>query len=195
MEVTTVTTFYGVLALVGIVILAWFGLMLVASFFSDGVREGFAGARARLRPVSLTAAWAVATLATAGSLYFSEIAHYTPCVLCWYQRIAMYPLVLVLGIAAVRCDLGIRVYSLPMAVIGAIISTYHYLLEWFPQIDTGACTAGIPCTQVWFREFGFVSMPFLALIAFLLIITFLLVPGRDRSEEDPFDEADEDVAG
>jgi disulfide bond formation protein DsbB len=189
MDVSTVIAFYGVLALVGIVILAWFGLIFVASFLSDGIHDGFARARHRLRPFSVTAAWAVATLATAGSLYFSEIAHYTPCILCWYQRIAMYPLVLILGIAAWRRDLGIRVYAVPVAVVGAIISTYHYFLEWFPQIDTGACSAGVPCTQVWFREFGFVSLPFLALIAFLLIITFLLAPGR----ADDVDGSDDDV--
>jgi disulfide bond formation protein DsbB len=188
MDVKTVTAFYGVLAIVGIVFIAWFALMTVAGFFSDGVRDGFAALRARLRPAALTAAWAAAALAMAGSLYFSEYVHYTPCTLCWYQRIAMYPLVLILGIAAWRKDLGIRLYAIPLAAIGAAVSTYHYALEWFPELDYGACTAGIPCTQVWFREFGFISLPFLALIAFLLVITFLLLPGRERQEE----ELDED---
>jgi len=123
----------------------------------------------------------VATLAAAGSLYFSEVANYTPCTLCWYQRIAMYPLVLLLGIAAWKRDIGIRLYAIPLAAVGATISAYHYLLEWFPQIDAGACTVGIPCTQVWFREFGFVSLPFLALTAFLLVITLLLIPARDHA--------------
>ena len=89
-----------------------------------------------------------------------------------------------MGIAAWRRDLGIRRYAIPLASIGAVISTYHYLLEWFPDLDTGACTVGIPCTQVWFRQFGFISMPALALIAFLLVIAFLLLPRRGAADVD-----------
>jgi disulfide bond formation protein DsbB len=191
MEVTTVITLYGIAALVGILVLVWFGLMFVASRLSDGVAESYDALRDRLAPVALTAAWGVALLATAGSLYFSEVANYTPCTLCWYQRIAMYPLVLILGIAAVRRDTGVRIYAIPVALVGATIAAYHYLLEWFPQIDTGACSAVIPCTQVWFRQFGFISLPLLALIAFGLIITILLLPHRSSAEDET---AADDVA-
>jgi len=179
MEVSTVVTIYGVLALVGILVIVYFSLMWVASRLSPSVGEGYTAVRVRMSPLALTVAWGVALLATAGSLYFSEVANYTPCTLCWYQRIAMYPLVLILGIAAIRRDIGIRIYAIPVALVGAAISTYHYFLEWFPQIDTGACSAVIPCTQVWFREFGFISLPLLALIAFGLVITFLLIPARN----------------
>ncbi len=192
MEVTTVITFYGLLALVGIVILAWFAFMRLAAFFADGIAEGFAGIRERLTPFALTAAWSVALLATAGSLYFSEVAHYTPCMLCWYQRIAMYPLVLILGIAIFRRDIGIRIYALPMAAVGAVISTYHWLLERIPELDYGACSSGVPCSQKWFEEFGFVTLPFLALIAFLLIITFLLIPALRSAEDDGLDDSDDE---
>ena len=170
MEVTTVITLYGIGALIGVVILAWFALMFVASLLSSDFATGYARLRARLTPLALTAAWGVATLATAGSLYFSEVANYLPCTLCWYQRIAMYPLVLILGIAMIRRDTAIRIYAIPLALVGAAVAAYHYLLEWFPEIDAGACSAVIPCTQVWFREFGFVSMPLLALVAFGLVI-------------------------
>jgi disulfide bond formation protein DsbB len=184
MEVTTVITLYGIGALIGVIILAWFALMFVASLLSSELATSYGRLRARLTPLALTAAWGVATLATAGSLYFSEVANYLPCTLCWYQRIAMYPLVLILGIAMLRRDTAIRIYAVPLALVGAAIAAYHYLLEWFPEIDTGACSAVIPCTQVWFREFGFVSMPLLALIAFGLVIAFLLVPLRSTPEED-----------
>ena len=183
MDVDTVIALYGLGALVGIIVLAWFGLMFVASLLSGDVAAGYTRLRARLTPIALTAAWGVATLATAGSLYFSEVANYLPCTLCWYQRIAMYPLVLILGIAMLRRDTAVRIYAIPLARVGAFIASYHYLLEWFPEIDAGACSAVIPCTQVWFREFGFVSMPLLALIAFGLVVAFLLVPLRSSDDE------------
>jgi disulfide bond formation protein DsbB len=189
MDVSTVTLIYGVFALVGILVLIWLALLFVASRLSGSVAVSYDRTRARLSPLALTGAWAVATLAMAGSLYFSEVANYTPCTLCWYQRIAMYPLVLILGIAAIRRDSGIRLYAIPLAGVGAAIAAYHYLLEWFPQIDTGACTVGIPCTQVWFREFGFVSLPLLALVAFLLVIALLLIPPRAPTQE--FDAAED----
>ena len=189
MEVTTIISFYGVLALVGIVVIAWFAIMALASFFADSVAVGFAGIRERLAPFALTAAWGAALLAMAGSLYFSEVANYTPCVLCWYQRIAMYPLVLILGIAIVRRDIGIRIYAIPLAAIGAVISIYHWVIERIPELDYGACQAGVPCTQKWFEEFGFVTLPFLALVAFGLVITFLLIPPRASTDDDlEFDE-------
>ena len=194
MEVTTIISLYGVLALVGIVVIAWFAIMALASFFADSVAVGFAGIRERLAPFALTAAWGAALLAMAGSLYFSEVANYTPCVLCWYQRIAMYPLVLILGIAIVRRDIGIRLYAIPLAAIGAVISIYHWVIERIPELDYGACQAGVPCTQKWFEEFGFVTMPFLALVAFGLVITFLLIPPRAPADDGLELDEDEPVA-
>lgn len=189
-----VIDFYGIAALVGIVILAWFAIMALASFFADSIAVGFAGIRERLAPFALTAAWGVALLAAAGSLYFSESANYIPCTLCWYQRIAMYPLVLILGIAIIRRDTSVRIYAIPLAAVGAVISTYHWILERFPELDYGACSSGIPCTQKWFEEFGFITLPFLALVAFLLIITFLLVPAlRPATDEVEADEMEADA--
>ena len=135
MDVSVATFLYGVLAIVGIVILVWLGVMAVASRFSEPVRFGFDGLRERATPYALVLAWVPALLAMGGSLYFSEIAHFPPCPLCWFQRIAMYPLVLLLGIAAFRRDVGIRTYAIPLAAIGAVVSVYHLLLEW--RIDRG----------------------------------------------------------
>jgi disulfide bond formation protein DsbB len=185
MDVSVVTLLYGVAAIVGIVTLIWLAVMFVVSRVSEPMRYGFQGIRERFTRWAIVAAWVPAVLAMAGSLYYSEIAHYQPCTLCWYQRIAMYPLVLILGIAAWRRDLGVRIYAIPLAAVGAVISAYHYLLEWFPALDTGACTVGIPCTQVWFRQFGFVSMPLLALIAFLLVIAFLAAAIRNDEDGEP----------
>ena len=188
MEVETVRSLYGVAGIIGILVLAWFGLMFVVSRFSDGIAESYDNVRRRLTPVALFLAWAVSALAMAGSLYFSEVANYTPCTLCWYQRIAMYPLVLILGIAAIRRDLSIRLYGIALAGVGAAISAYHIYVQWF-QVNTAGCSVDAPCSQYWLKEFGFVSIPVLAFIAFLLVITFLLVPML-RS-----DDADEGEAG
>ncbi len=132
----------------------------------------------------LMAATVVAVIAMAGSLYFSEVVHFIPCQLCWYQRIAMYPLVLLLGIAAARRDLGIRPYAMTLSLIGAAISTYHIVIQRLPSLSTGSCSVDAPCTAINLEVFGFVTIPFLALSAFLLIAALLLV-ARPADDEAP----------
>jgi len=126
-----------------------------------------------VRPVRLWLAWLIAAVAMAGSLYFSENAKFVPCKLCWFQRIAMYPLALLLLLAAIRRDEGIRRYAIPLASVGAAISAYHYLIEWRPSLSTGTCEITAPCTVPWFRQFGFVSLPLMALCGFAAIISLL----------------------
>jgi len=121
-------------------------------------------------------AFLVAATCTLGSLYFSEIAEFTPCRLCWFQRIAMYPLSVILLVGAIRKDAAVRWYAGPLAAIGAGVSAYHTLIEWRPALDTGACEAtGPSCTYVWFREFGFLSLATMALVGFLTILILLFV--------------------
>jgi disulfide bond formation protein DsbB len=175
MTVETVQLFYAILSLVAFAIV---GVVLVsrlgATVWTPAGRGDQAIAEA-LQPSGVAIAWIVAMLATLGSLFFSEVAHYDPCRLCWYQRIAMYPLAIILGVATIRHDDGIRIYGQVLAAIGAGIAAYHLALEWIPALDTGACGTGPACTIVWFRTFGFISLPFLALSAFLLILTLLSV--------------------
>jgi disulfide bond formation protein DsbB len=137
---------------------------------------------AQVNEAGLFLAWIVALGATLGSLYFSEIANFEPCKLCWFQRIFMYPLAVILGIAAFRRDRGIRWYALPLAGIGLAIALYHYLIERFPDLDSGACSAAVPCTFVWFEEFGFVTLPFMAATAFTFVLAVLTLPAP-RPEE------------
>ena len=113
-----------------------------------------------------------------GSLYFSEVANYVPCRLCWFQRIAMYPLAVILLVAAIRRDRGVRWYAIPLAGLGACVSIYHYLVEWHPQLEGDACDPTNPCSLVWFREFGFVTLALMALCGFVAIIALLLPTGR-----------------
>jgi disulfide bond formation protein DsbB len=173
--VATVALFYALLALVANATVIALLVLALARGRSSAADRWLDEIRSSLGPSALVGAFVVAALAMAGSLYFSEIAHFEPCRLCWYQRIAMYPLVVILGIAAWRRDVGVRRYAVPLAAIGAVISTYHYALEWFPWLDSGVCSVTLPCTLVWFRELGFISLPYLALSAFLLIIALLWV--------------------
>ncbi len=116
--------------------------------------------------IALIAAWA----ATLGSLYFSEVLNFIPCSLCWYQRILMYPLAVILLVGLIRRDEGIFIYVLPFSMTGVILSTYHYLLQKTDIFTHSAvCDTGIPCTTTWINLFGFVTIPFLALTAFLII--------------------------
>jgi len=133
--------------------------------------------------MSLWLAWLIATVATLGSLYLSEIMDFVPCELCWFQRICMYPLVLILGVATWRRDRVVWVYVLPQAVIGACIAAYHTQLQAFPGQAT-FCTTTTPCTTRYIWEFHFVSIPFMALSAFTFVITMVLLaratdPARD----------------
>jgi Disulfide bond formation protein DsbB len=131
--------------------------------------------REQVAPNALGLAAIVALVATAGSLYLSEIADFPPCELCWYQRIAMYPLTIVLAIAARRSDLAVRWYVLPVVAIGASISAYHYQLERFPAQSSLTCSLEVPCTTVWIWKFHYVSIPLMAFSAFALIATLVIV--------------------
>lgn len=115
-------------------------------------------------------AWAISIIATFGSLYFSEIKQYEPCELCWYQRILMYPFTVILGIAVIKKDYQISLYTMILAGIGALISTYHYLIQKVTFFADHAASCGrVPCTGSYINWFGFITIPFLAGTAFILI--------------------------
>lgn len=122
----------------------------------------------------LFVAWATAVLATAGSLYLSEVMHFAPCSLCWFQRIFMYPLALLLGIAYSKGDEGIVSYALPLVVIGGGFSLYHTVLQKLPHDSPLAACGPVSCQGDYLNWFGFITIPMLALVAFLIILTALL---------------------
>lgn len=138
-----------------------------------------------LRGLELWSAFVVALTATLGSLYLSEIADFVPCTLCWYQRIAMYPLVPLLGIAAWRKDHSIDLYAAVLAVAGALIAAYHYLIQSFPSLDSGSCNPLVPCTAAYIRQFDFITIPYMALSAFLLILALLWADRRTSATNAP----------
>ncbi|WP_281280043.1 disulfide oxidoreductase [Alteribacter natronophilus] len=120
-------------------------------------------------------AWAIAVTATLGSLYFSEIRLFIPCELCWTQRIFMYPLAITLAIATVRKDARQAVYTLPLSVIGALISLYHYLIQKVPALaETSDVCGVVPCNYQYINFAGFVTIPFLAFTAFSMISIIMI---------------------
>jgi disulfide bond formation protein DsbB len=158
------------------------GVLWLAARRRPGAAALLADARAALGPSGVALAWLVAATATAGSLYYSEVAHFPPCELCWYQRIAMYPLVVILGVAALRRDVGIRWVVIPLVLAGAVISVYHYQLERFPDQSSLSCSIEVPCTVVWVWRFHYISIPFMALSGFAAIAV-LLALSRPADQE------------
>lgn len=124
-------------------------------------------------------AFVVALVATLGSLFFSEVQHFPPCILCWYQRIFMYPQVCILALGIYFKDKYFYRYSLLLSSVGIIISLYHNLLYYkiLPE-SVAPCTAGVSCTTKFIEWFGFITIPFLSGTAFALLIIFMLLYRR-----------------
>lgn len=170
----TMSVFFALLASAA----ALFALSLVGSRL--GGRDGvWSRVRAAVGPQAMALAWLVAIVATLGSLYYSEVIGLEPCVLCWYQRIAMYPLVLLLGIAVLRRDAAARRYVLPLALVGGTVSLVHTVLEWLPVQDTALCSADVPCGVAPFHVLGFWSLASMALAGFALIAALMLTVETD----------------
>lgn len=124
--------------------------------------------------LDLYAAWVLALVSLVGSLYFSEVAGITPCTLCWYQRIFIYPLVVIIGVGIIRRDKAVSAYVMPLSIIGAIIALYHNLLVWnIVSERLVPCTIGVSCVTQTFAVLSFVTIPLLSLIAFLLITVLM----------------------
>ena len=124
----------------------------------------------------LMAAWALALVATLGALFIGEVMGMTPCLLCWYQRLFMFPLAVILGQAAFAEDRRGAVYALPLAVGGALVSGYHTALVagWVPQWWV-PCGAGPSCSEQNLEILGGIQIPWLSLLAFLALIVLLCV--------------------
>lgn len=124
---------------------------------------------------SVLIAWIISLIATLGSLYFSEIVGYPPCDLCWYQRIFMYPMTIILGIAVYKRSNEVIPYILPLPLIGFSIALYQYILQNLPSGDSAFCGPDISCTTKYIDLFGFITLPFLSMVSFAIIFVLLLV--------------------
>ena len=169
------------LAFLGIVGQVLVGLLLVGGLaWLAGARAPLDAVRAAIEGHELLLAFIVAAFATGGSLFFSEAAGFVPCELCWFQRIAMYPLVVTTILAFRFRDRGAARYLLPLPVAGAGVSVYHLLVENGVVEQTQACLTSAPggCATRWVDEFGYVTIPTLALTAFALVFALLLSAAR-----------------
>lgn len=127
-------------------------------------------------------AFIISLTATLGSLFYSEVAGYTPCKLCWFQRIFMYPQPILFGLAIWKKDKSIIKYGLTLSIIGGLIALYHYLLQ-VGVVPNGACGAvgySVSCSQRFVMEFGYITIPMMSLTAFGLIFLLMLKSLKSR---------------
>lgn len=144
-------------------------------------------------------AFVVALVATSGSLYYSEVAGFVPCTLCWYQRILMYPLTVVTLVGFIKGDEYLPLYVLPLSIIGMGVSGYHYLVQLGAFGHPAACAVGIPCSLRYVNYLGFITIPLMAFTAFTLITAIMLATRwafarLEPAAEGPF-EAEAPAAG
>jgi disulfide bond formation protein DsbB len=185
-----INTGYAVLALIADALVVVAAVAFIVSRRSPSGREWWGRLRDGISPIALHIAWIVAVLATFGSLFLQYEEGLQPGTFCWFQRICMYPLSLLLGIAAFRGDVQVaKRYLIGLSAVGAVIAIYHYQLEHVPH-EFSVCSAApgeSPCNVAVINIFGFISVPFLSMAAFLLITTLILVA---RGSNDDYDEVD-----
>ncbi|OGD86126.1 hypothetical protein A2164_03910 [Candidatus Curtissbacteria bacterium RBG_13_35_7] len=124
---------------------------------------------------ALYLAFIQAWLAVLGSLYYSEIQKLPPCLLCWYQRIFMYPLAVIFAVAIIRRDKNVPYYALPLSIIGALIALYHYIIQMTTLSNALTCTATEPCELIQVSLFGFITIPLLSFLGFLFISILMAI--------------------
>jgi disulfide bond formation protein DsbB len=166
-----------VLIVLGIVV----GVLALA-----GVRGPLDAIRNLLWGYELWGAFVVAAVATGGSLFYSQVAHFIPCEFCWFQRVLMYPLSILTLLIAIRGDNRAARYLIPLPVVGAGTSIYHIMIERNIIKEPHACSINVPggCGINWItnHSFGYLTIPELALTAFLLLIGFLVLASTGESE-------------
>lgn len=162
------------LAVVLQILLGLVAVLALVALVSKPGRKVLVGVRESIVGTELWFAWAVAAVAVAGSLFFSEYANFPPCRLCWFQRIAMYPLAAVLLVGALRRDRRTAVqYAFVLPVAGFIISAWHIYVENHPEAESASCRAGVSCVTKWIDKFGYVTIPTLSFTAFTTILVLL----------------------
>ncbi|MEQ8842121.1 MAG: disulfide bond formation protein B [Acidimicrobiales bacterium] len=159
----TAADFFALVLLVGAVLLA-------AALTRPAARAALAADAVRLSAL-------VAAGATGGSLYFSEVANFQPCQLCWFQRIAMYPIAVIGVLATVRRDRAVLPYLGALAGIGGAVSLYHIYIQAYPE-RSSVCDASVPCSSRLVEGLGWMTIPQMAAVSFAVIITLTVLGTR-----------------
>ena len=174
MSVDQVSLALALLACAALFVAALIAVSALLSRFAVA-QTWWATLRATLAQVALPLATAIALVTTSGSLYFSEVANFPPCRLCWFQRIFAYPLALIFVVAMVRKrDRSVRPYAIAMCAVGGCISAFHMFVEAFPDLETGSCELDNPCSIKWVDVFGVFTIPTMALCSFVVIATLMI---------------------
>lgn len=190
MTTDTATLFFALLAIVAQLSVAAVLVLAAGSRLSKPsgpLSRAWSTVRRELGPQALYMAAVVALVCTGGSLYLSEVAGFRPCELCWYQRYAMYPLPVILGLAAVLRNAILRWVGVAVAAIGGGISIYHMLVERYPSLETSSCDPYNPCSIIWVERFGYLTIPTMALSGFALVVvlTTLVSTDQNRNVQEP----------
>jgi disulfide bond formation protein DsbB len=171
-DVIVVLAVLGVSGQAALVVLALLGVLALV-----GIGRPLDVVRASVEGYELWLAFLVAAVATGGSLFFSEIAGFVPCELCWYQRVCMFPLSILTLLIALADDYRAARYLLPLPLAGACVAVYQLLIEHGVVRQPQSCSLSAPggCATKWINEFGYVTIPALTLTGFLLVGAFLLL--------------------
>ena len=175
MKTSTVTLLFAILATAAQVAVVGAVVLAVGGRLSKPVARVRHRIASVVAPKGLALAALVALVSTLGSLYLSEIAHFPPCRLCWFQRVAMYPIVVVAGVGAIRRDANAKLTAAILAGLGACVSTWHLLVERYPTLEGTSCELNNPCSIKWVEQWGYLTIPAMALSGFALILVLLAV--------------------
>lgn len=178
-----IITLISILALLGLIAL----VILLLVFLADRIlhKNIFDRIVKPFRPHAYILAFGLSLIATLSSLFLSEIAHLQPCILCWYQRIMMYPQPILYFVAILRKERVLRPYVIVLSSIGSVVSLYHYSLHVLPHNDLlmpcSQIYAGVPCDKGYTKFFGFMTFPLMAFVVFALLIVLMLISDREKN--------------
>ena len=135
-----------------------------------------------MKKYTLFFAWIITLVATLASLYAGEVLKWEPCSLCWYQRICLFPMAIILGMATYRRDFSVSIYLIPQTIIGLLFAIYQYIYPYIlPFVSAPKlCTLDVDCSYNYFEFFGFITLPLLSVICFVLILYFLIKSYKNK---------------
>jgi disulfide bond formation protein DsbB len=155
---------------------------MIKTVFKKLLQRDSMSIEGKISPTIVFLCFLVASVATLGSLFFSEIMEFVPCTMCWYQRIFMYPLVIIFLIHLLYPDEKLFKYSIGIVAVGLIFALYHNLLMFgiIPESSV-PCTSGVPCSTEYINWFGFINIPLLSLVSYLILFLLLII-GKKRAK-------------